>query len=214
MLIHSQNYVVAASHSGLVSCFRLTQNELDSSRLEQSLVWSSRLSNRVEVTPAASSDGQIIFVPDHSGTFTALDSANGTTIWQYTAKDMIKCTPTIVNGQYVACGSYDRRLYVWNQTTGQLKWTVNIACGAIAASVAVIKNEGPLELLVATLSGHLMALSLSEGATPRGKCQELWYKKVSQCPIFASPLIDLARNQAIVGTLDESLMAFDVSFMV
>ena len=83
-------------------------------------LWIFPTSNSIEYCSPAVVDG-VVYVGSQDSNFYALDAANGSRIWSYTAAGPIKSSASISNG-VIYFGSRDHDVYALNADNGSLKW--------------------------------------------------------------------------------------------
>jgi len=99
--------------------------------------------------------------PSHAGTSTSKGPTTNGTLWTYTTGASVHSSPAIVDG-FVYVGSYDRKVYCMNATTGVLRWSYT-AYEAVHSSPAVVDGRVYVASGEYTTNGHVYCLNASTG---------------------------------------------------
>ncbi|OTF81707.1 hypothetical protein BLA29_002911 [Euroglyphus maynei] len=171
-----------------------------------SLLWSQRITNRIEANPIYSLNYNLVYVVDYSGSIHAFDLQSGRIVWQSKTDDQIKCSPIIFTGligELILCGSYDHHLYCWQQSNGHIHWKINVNESAIFSSPIVWYDQHCNDWFVAvcTLNGTIGCYHLIDG-------KQRWKRNHSNRPIFSTPKI--IQDNLIIGMIDSRLISISL----
>jgi len=178
--------VVVGSHSGFVKAINPRDGEQ---------IWSTRLCDRVEGSPAT--DFTSIYVGCYDHHLYSINISDGSINWKFKTEGIVKCTP-LIRADALFFGSYDRKFYKLDKTGGCI-WSIDISEGSVYASPVEIA-EG---ILVATLSGELVCVTESTGDL-------VWRMRLGR-PVFANPLWDEPNQLLYVPCVDHNLYAVSAS---
>jgi outer membrane protein assembly factor BamB len=104
-------------------------------------------------------EGRVYFA-SASGTVYALDAAEGYKVWEFRTKEKIWSTPAIA-GDTLFIGSFDKKLYAIDTTTGKEKWEKPFETeGAIVSTPLVYNNT----VYVGSFDRCLYALDTDNGS--------------------------------------------------
>ena len=156
------------------------------------LLWIYPTLTWIDSSPAVSNG--IVYAGSLDGTFYALNSNDGSLLWQFTAGDHNLQSSPAVAGGVVYFGSTDGNIYALNAKTGDLLWQYTTG-GAVISSPAVANGV----VYVGSYDGNsLYALNASTGAL-------LWSYNVGDV-IESSPAV--VNGMVYVGSYDANLYAF------
>ncbi|XP_059490191.1 beta-alanine-activating enzyme [Neocloeon triangulifer] len=173
-----QTVAFVGSHSGKFACVDVhTGLEL----------WFLQLPDRIEATASISQCGARIFVGCYDGSLYCIESQSGTLGWKFETGGMIKSS-AVTYEDFVLIGSYDQILYFIKQKDGACEWKYNLRRGSIFATPCLVENLA----IVATLGGHLVAVSLENK-------REIWSLNQGK-PFFASPML-LNSDTVVTGNV-------------
>ncbi|HUG93758.1 MAG TPA: PQQ-binding-like beta-propeller repeat protein [Planctomycetaceae bacterium] len=146
---------VSDGHTFVTGCDgRLRVIDIDSGRQKSNI----ELSTYIIASPALV--GEMLYVGDHSGAFTAINWRDGRVAW--THKDERSEFPfhasAAVTDQRVVVGSHDKNVYCLDRADGEVLW--RFPTRARVSSSAAIVGE---RVLVGSDDGHVYELSLADG---------------------------------------------------
>ena len=173
VLSQGQEFVLAASHSGLVTSVSLRTGEV---------FWLSALPDRVESSPVYWSGGRVL-VGCYDHHLYSLNFSDGAIRWAVSLGGLVKCSALVLEQEQeeeedsLICGSYESNLVVRLRCEdGQEVWRRNVEGSVLASPV----RAGRTAVIVATLRGLLYKLSLDG--------EELWRLDLGH-PVFGTPLV-------------------------
>jgi WD40 repeat protein len=87
-------------------------------------------------TVSISADGEYIAVATHESTVSLFDKYSNSSLWSYTAGDVVRSVSISLDGKYIAAVSHDENVYffgkssgtpLWSYSTGNSEWSVSIS---------------------------------------------------------------------------------------
>ena len=186
VLTRGEEYVVAASHSGLVTSVRLRTGET---------AWLTRLPDRVEASPVFDPGTGSVLVGCHDHRLYSLDFSDGATRWSVSLGGLVKCSALVV-GESLLCGSYETNLVVrLGCQDGRELWRREVEGSVLASPV----RAGQAAVIVATLRGFLYKLTLAG--------EQLWTLNLGS-PVFGTPLV-VSEDTVLVPCVNKTLYRVD-----
>ncbi len=152
------------------------------------IIVASHLTTTVQ---AADTDWWPMFRHDlnHTGTSTSTGPTPNSILWNYTTGDTVYSSPAIVNG-FVYVGSYDRKVYCLNASTGTFVWSYTTD-NTVYSSPAVLDGRVFVGSGDANSYGKIYCLNATSGTL-------LWsYQTASLDPRFGG----VYSSPAVVGDL-------------
>ncbi|XGW10442.1 hypothetical protein V3C99_012158 [Haemonchus contortus] len=172
-------HVVAASHSGLIVCIRISDGFC---------LWKSHFSCRFEASVECCND--CVVVGGLDGCIYFLSIFSGRVEWKFPTNDIIKAPCVCVDPGFVYVTSYDKTLYKLDTKLKNICWSCKILSGSPAR--AVLWNE---LVFVTTIKGSVEAIDSDNG-------KHCWSLMVGS-PIFSSitALCHIGYITAVDGTI-------------
>ena len=122
---------------------------------------------------------------NHTGTSNSTGSASNSTLWSYTTGNYVYSSPAVVDG-FVYVGSYDRKVYCLNASTGAFIWSYSTN-NVVHSSPAVV--DGRVYVCEGEWStyGWIYCLNASTGA-------RIWYVQTASFDprfggVYSSPAV-------------------------
>ena len=187
--IYSNNTIFIGSHSGLFAA-------IDSE--SGSIKWQKKFNNRIEGSPAISSDGKMVVFGCHDQFIYSLCTSSGDIIWSFLTQNVVKSCPIFQKCTgYIWIGSYDQNLYCIDSSSGKEIGSWNLG-GSVYSKCAI--NEKSNQLFIPTTKGAVFSFLLQEDLSLNLK---QWTAHLP--PIFSDPLLDLDSGDIFVGCSDHNL---------
>lgn len=190
-------WAIAGSHAGIVVCVDVDR--------EGSVVWRTKVDDRVEASASLSVRNELVYVGTYSGSLYALDLKSGKVKWTFQCDGTIKAAAVPIDEcEVVILGAYDHKLRAIKQDTGVLVW--EYAMGSSIFSCPFYINDRA-QLLCGTTRGDLSLLQMSSLTAVRST-----WERAFPAPIFSSLVADSTTDLAIVGCADGCV--YGVSLLV
>jgi polyvinyl alcohol dehydrogenase (cytochrome) len=194
-------------------------------------VWDVRGLDGMSGTPIVS-DG-VVYFGDWTGHVRALNSEDGTEVWNRQLGDRYIGGSVVLDGDHVYAGTFDARIVALSRDTGEPVWDTQIGDhpkavifgSPVVVDGLVVVGVASFEVFATgnpnTFRGHIVALDAATGA-------EKWRFYVTAgdamqaagVSIWSSPAIDTERGVVYIGTgqsyglpaspLSDSLLALDL----
>ncbi|MEM4258301.1 MAG: PQQ-binding-like beta-propeller repeat protein [Candidatus Thermoplasmatota archaeon] len=125
------------------------------------VIWNYPIGIMVGSSPVVTDDKVYIGVQGTGQTLICIDALTGNLLWQNTTYQTVYMTPTIADNK-VYVGSYDKKIYCFDATTGQRLWVSSMMGDVPYGHSPKIYNNN---LLVGSKDKKLWCFNINTGAT-------------------------------------------------
>jgi len=152
------------------------------------VIWSlpieAYIDQKTQIVSAESDSADTIYIATTKGLY-AIQASNGNVRWRFNSNMPIGHTPTVV-GNTIYFGSYDKKVYALNATTGASAWPSPATLDSGVSTSPIVENG---RVFVGSRGGYFYALNASNGSF-------IWQYPAAN----AAPLGTIAYSAAYDGT--------------
>ncbi len=144
---------------------------------------------------SAAADGRQAYFGNEAKKVFAFDTADGSTLWTYHARNFAYYSSPALSAESVIIGGRDKRLHCIDRAKGEARWTFSTK-GDVDSSPVLCGDGG---IIVGSLDGRLYCVNLADG-------KERWNYEIG-AKITGSPAV--GNGAVVIGAEDGVLYCFE-----